>query len=198
MNSIIQNIKSRRSIRNFKNKVIPKHLLEEIIESARFAPSSHNSQPWNFIIIRNEKKINNLSNDIKKWYVSTLKITAPLLLIKDVRKSALEMKKRAQSGRDLFFYHAPCVIIIHAPDRRFFLQDCCCAAQNIMLAARSLDIGSCWIGFADIALNNSRKMKKALKIPFSNKVMATIILGFTEKFPAQALPRKEHNQTWIK
>ena len=107
------------------------------------------------------------------------------------------MRRRVESEKDLFFYHAPCVIIIHAPDKKFFPQDCAIAAQNIMLGARSLDIGSCWIGFSDIMLNRSRKLKTKLNIPNNHKIMATIALGYPMKFPEKALPRKDCDVNWI-
>jgi len=193
MNKVINNIKNRRSIRRYLDKKIEKNIINELIDSATYAPSSHNRQPWNFIVINNKKIIDELSADINKWYKRIVHIGTPLSFIKEVKKSVDEMRKRVESDSDLFFYHAPLIIILHAPKKQFFLQDCSCAAQNMMLAARSLDIGSCWIGFADIALNKSNKIKKKLKIPVSHQVMATIAFGYTEKFPSNALPRKQPN-----
>jgi len=198
MNSVINNIKNRRSIRKYKDKKIPKKLIKEIIEAGRYAPSSHNRQPWNFTIITNKKIIDKLSAEIRSWYNSLTKLGASLYFLKEVRKSVEEMRKRVKSEKDLFFYQAPAVIIIHAPKKRFFLQDCSCAAQNMMLAARSLGIGSCWIGFADIVFNNSRKIRKSIGIPASDKVMSTIALGYPKKFPEKALPRREVKIEWIK
>jgi len=197
MNSIINNIKNRRSIRKYKDKKIPKKLIKEIIESAKYAPSSHNRQPWNFTVITSRKTIDELSEDIKSWYKSIIKLSLPLSFINEVKKSVKEMSKRAKSEKDLFFYHAPAVIIIHAPNKKFFQQDCACAAQNMMLTARSLDIGSCWIGFADIVLNKSAKISKKIGIPMAHNVMATIALGYPEKFPENALPRKDCEIDWV-
>ncbi len=197
MNSTIQNIKSRRSIRVYKDKKVPKKLIKELIEAAKYAPSSHNRQPWNFTIITSKKRIDSLSLDINKWYDSIIKLSLPLHFIKEVKKSVQEMSRRVKSEKDLFFYHAPCIIIIHAPNKRFFAQDCACAAQNIMLAARSLGIGSCWIGFSDIVLNKSAKISKSIGIPMNHNVMATIALGYPEKFPSNALPRKDCKVEWV-
>jgi nitroreductase len=191
MNQVIENIKQRRSIRKYLSKKIPRKVVEELIECAKYAPSSHNRQPWNFTVISNVKSIDRLSARIRLWYDSVIKWGGPLYFIKEVRKSVEEMKKRVASEKDLFFYNAPCIIIIHSRNKRFYVNDCACAAQNIMLAARSLGIGSCWIGFADIALNASKNIRKSIAIPPSHKIMAVLVLGYPEKFPATSLPRKD-------
>jgi nitroreductase len=197
MNKTIFSLKNRRSIRKYTKKSVSKESINQMIKTAQYAPSSHNRQPWNFTIITKKKIIDGLSNDIKSWYDSLMTLSLPLSFIKEVKKSVNEMKKRVKTEKDLFFYNAPAIIIIHAPNKQFYLQDCSCAAQNIMVAARSLDIGSCWIGFADIVFNKGIKMKKKLGIPASHKVMATIALGYPLKFPENALPRKESKINWI-
>jgi nitroreductase len=197
LNSVIDNIKNRRSIRRYLAKKLPKKVIEELIGSAIYAPSSHNRQPWEFTIVTDNKVIDELSADINSWYSSIIKLSTPLYLIKEVKEFVKAMRARVKSEKDLFFYKAPCVIVIHAPKKRFYAQDCACVAQNLMLASRSLDIGSCWIGFADIVFNRSRKIKKKLGIPYSHGVMATVALGYTEKFPSKALPRKQVKKKWI-
>ncbi|MBU0629065.1 MAG: nitroreductase family protein [Nanoarchaeota archaeon] len=197
MNQVIDNIKQRRSIRRYTEKQVPRDIINECINSAIYAPSSHNRQPWDFTIITNKKLINELSDSIRAWYKSIAQLSLPLSFIKEVRKSAEEMMKRVKSEKDLFFYQAPCIVITHAPNKRFFAQDCSCAAQNLMLAARSLEVGSCWIGFADIVFNKNNNIKKKLNIPNSHSIMATIALGYPEKFPESALPRREPKKVWI-
>jgi nitroreductase len=197
LNNVINNIKNRRSIRRYLDKPISKEIVEQIIDCGIYAPSSHNSQPWNFTVLGSKKVIDELSDEISRWYSSLLKIGKPLSFIKKVKSAVNAMRKRVDSEKDLFFYHAPVVIIIHARSGEFSRQDCACAAQNMLLAARSLDIGSCWIGFCDIALNRSKKLRKKVNIPVSHKVIGTIAFGYTEKFPASALPRKKFSIDWI-
>lgn len=197
MNHVIENIKSRRSIRKYIPGKLSKEIIEKLIDTGIYAPSSHNSQPWNFTIITSKKVIDELLDSIRKWYNSVLKIGVPLSFIKKVRRAVEAMKKRVKTEKDLFFYNAPVIIIIHSRSGEFHKQDCSCAAQNMMLAARSLQIGSCWIGFADVVFNRSRKIRKKLRIPVSHRVMATIAFGYPEKFPEQALPRKEFGMDWI-
>jgi len=191
MNEVINNIKNRRSIRKYLDKKIPTQIIHELIDSATYAPSSHNKQPWEFVVIRNKKQIDTLSDDINKWFKTFVTIGTPLSFIREIKRSVAEMRKRVESEKDLFFYHAPLVIILHASKKQFIAQDLSCAAQNMMLAARSLDIGSCWIGFADIVFNRSNKLKKKLGIPLSHQVVATLAFGYPMKFPSKALPRKQ-------
>ena len=61
---IMELIKSRRSIRSFEDKEIPKELIEKIIEAGAWAPSAINMQPWKFIAITNKKVISDIANAI--------------------------------------------------------------------------------------------------------------------------------------
>ncbi|MDD5060252.1 MAG: nitroreductase family protein [Candidatus Omnitrophica bacterium] len=54
-------LKIRRSVREFKDQVIPKEKLKEIIDAARFAPTARNVQPWEFVVITNKERINQLA-----------------------------------------------------------------------------------------------------------------------------------------
>jgi len=191
MNKVIDNIKNRRSIRKYLDKKIPTNIIHELIDAATYAPSSNNKQPWEFVVIRNKKQIDELSDDINNWFKTFVTIGTPITFIREIKKSVAEMRKRVESEKDLFFYHAPLVIILHGKKSSFINHDLSCAAQNMMLTARSLGIGSCWIGFADIVLNKSTKLKKKLRIPLSHQVVATLAFGYPLKFPSKALPRKQ-------
>ncbi|MFH2028902.1 MAG: nitroreductase family protein [Nanoarchaeota archaeon] len=201
MNDVIDNIKARRSIRKYLDKRIPEDLIKEIVEAGRFAPSAHNSQPWRFVVIEDKDKIDELSNSVKDWFKKRMKFGKFFGIfnkkIKDEVKSA---EKRASSDKDLFFYDAPLVILVCAKDGKFIPQDCALAAENMMLAARSLGIGSCWIGFADLVVNQNRTFMDYLGVPNDCKIMAHLIFGYPEKFPAQAFPRKEEADVvkWLK
>lgn len=200
-NQIIKNIKNRRSIRSYKGKSVPRGIIKEIIEAGRYAPSSHNSQPWRFIVITNRKKIKELSESVKDYYRRLVRLGAILTAFsRKLRKLSDSAKKRIDTDKDLFFYNAPVVILICAKEGRFSVQDCSCAAQNMMLAARSLGLGSCWIGFADVALNKNRKRLNGLGVPNDMYVIATLTVGYPEKFPGKAFPRKKEADvlSWIK
>ena len=189
--NVILAIKNRRTIRKYIDKKVSKENIKKIIEAGTYAPSSHNSQPWNFVVIDNKKKIKELSEDMKLWYRRIIMLSNMLFFNKKIKKELEVAKKRAYADDDLFFYNAPVVVLVHAKVGRFTVNDCSCCAQNMLLAARSLGLGSCWIGLSDIAFNKSKRLCNRWKIPKENKVIATLIFGYPVKFPKKALPRKE-------
>lgn len=197
MNPVLDNIKNRRSIRKYNDKAVSQKVIRQLIEAGRYAPSSHNSQPWRFVVVSDKKKVQELSSDIKKWYKRLL-ILRPILSFTGLRKLIESVKKRVESDKDLLFYDAPLLVLICAKPSSFALVDSACAAQNMMLSARSLNIGSCWIGFADTAFKSKRLREKA-GVPDGLKVMASLVFGYPLKFP-DAYPRDKEAKVvkWVK
>ncbi len=190
MNKLIDNIKNRRSIRKYRDKAVSKAVIKQIIEAGKYAPSSHNSQPWRFIVITDRKLIRELAEMMKRFYKKILQLAPLLSFSKGIQKLKEGAKTRVNSDKDLFFYDAPVLILICAKPKGFALVDCACAAQNMMLMARSLDVGSCWIGFADRAFRSRKLMDKA-KVPTGHKVMASLVFGYPTSFPKSAYPREK-------
>lgn len=200
MNQIFDNINNRRSIRKYKDTAISEKIIKQIIEAGRHAPSSHNSQPWRFIVITDRKVIKELSDMMKRWYKRLLVFEHFVVFNKGLKNLFEVVKKRVSNDKDLFFYDAPLLILICAEPKGFAMVDCACAAQNMMLAARSLSIGSCWIGFADRAFS-SKKLRDKAGVPKGLKVMASIVFGYPfDGFPNSAMPRKDEANVinWIK
>jgi nitroreductase len=106
------------------------------------------------------------------------------------------LKKRLSDPQYNIFYNAPLLIFISGIKSPYTVYDCPMAAQNMMLAAYTLGIGSCWIGTA-VALANDPKFKKELGVPDDHDVHAAIIFGYPkggfpkapQKRPAQVLKR---------
>jgi nitroreductase len=199
MNPTLNTIKNRRSIRKYIDKKISEKTIKELVEAAKLAPSSHNAQPWNFTIINNKKGVKELSDNIKAWFSNKIKLGKLIAwAVPPVKKQIDAVSNRILTDKDLIFYEAPLVVLIHATKGKLTLRDCSCAAQNMMLAARSLEIGSCWIGYSDMALNSSNKIKESLNIPKENVVMASLVFGYPLKFPDNALPRKDNSVEFVK
>ncbi len=114
-------ILKRRSIRKFKvGAAIPQEHLEQILTAAMMAPSACNTRPWNFVVVKDRDKLNEIMT--VQPYTSMLK-TASLAIV-------ISAKPEVQSG-------------ISAG---YFPQDCGAATENILLQALELGYGSCWCG----------------------------------------------------
>ena len=150
---VIDVILNRRSIRKYEAKDIPQDILEKIMEAGRQSPSAANRQPYHFIVVTN--------SEIKKelpGLVSSFIKNAPVVIVGCANPKALLTGKWA-------------------------VVDTTIALENMVLAASSLGIGSCWIGAF-----NEQKVKDKLQIPESWKVVALLSLGYPAENPG---PRKK-------
>jgi nitroreductase len=164
-NEAIKNIYTRRSIRNYSGKNVSKNIIKELLNAAVMAPSAMNTQPWHFSIVSGQDKVMHFS----QLAVNEHKILGGLI----------------QHGINLtvksIFYNAPLLIIISGKKGYEWLKDDTnLAVQNMFLAAKSLGLGSCWIGFG-MALNNSKTARKELGIPKDFEISAVLIFGYPMK-----------------
>lgn len=176
-NELIQLIKQRRSIRRFQDKPVERELIEEIIQAGRYAPSDRNRQPWRFIIITNKEYIHDLSEKVKEELKKLLrkKINVPKELKE--RENKILLAAAAYAKEDHIFFDAPVLILVLTDDKLFSTESTACCTQNMMLAAYSLGIGSCWIGLANV-LNLNKKYLKDIGVPEGYHIAAAIVFGY--------------------
>jgi nitroreductase len=188
INPVIEALKSRRAIRSFEDKPVPEAAIQTMLEAATYAPSAINIQPWKFTIITNKEAMKQLSDTAKP---------ALIRMLPDVGDEGLVgLKKRLSDPNYNIFYNAPLLIFVSGVKSPYAVYDCSMAAQNMMLTAYTLGIGSCWIGTA-VGLANQPKVKADLGVPEDHEVHAAIIFGYPkggfpkapEKRPAQVLKR---------
>jgi len=159
MNEVLQNILTRRSVRNFKEEQIKDEELKLILEAGVYAPSGMNKQSWQFTVVQNREKIE--------------------LLAKVVREAL---------GRDVGynFYAPPTLIILsNEKDNTNGLADCSCALQNIFLMANSLGIGSCWINQLKTICDEKevREVLTSFSIPDNHIVWGMASIGYSANTP---------------
>lgn len=182
MEKIIDIIKNRRSIRKYKDKPLAKRQVEEIIDSGRLAPSARNTQNWKFIVVTDKQLIKQMS----EYVVSKV--------IDDPRYSFV--KERSGQVDDPILYSAPALIFIVAEEKdKWSTINCALAAQNMMLYAYSIGIGSCFIGMARF-INENSELKKRLKVPNGHIIQGTIALGYADEKP-EMKERIKNNEWWI-
>ena len=159
-------ILGRRSVRAYDDKAVPEDVIQQILKAGAMAPSAMDAQPCRFIIVTDSKKLKELSDHIK----SKLGAFGP------------RFAKRTKLKEDVVFYGAPLLVLIVAEKGTWTDIDCALAAQNMMLRAYDLGIGSCFIGFAK-ALKDNRDILRNLGIDDSQELYCSLIFGYPKKWP---------------
>lgn len=186
MNEVIENILNRRSVRVYSDEQIKSEDLDTILDAALHAPSGCNIQPWHFTVVQNKELLETLNTESKKEFVN----------------SDNEMfRQMAKNERFDIFYNAPTAIIISGEKSAVtFREDCAAATQNMLLAAESLGIGTCWIGLIIFLFQSLRAKEFAqkLQIPEGFEPLYAISLGY-KKIPNPKMPkRRENTVSYIK
>ena len=152
--SLLDLILSRRSIRRYENRDISEEVLQQILETGRQAPSAANRQPIHFVIVNDPDILKILCDTLFSRFVKY----APLAIV-------------------------GCADIKSLLTGKWAVVDATIALQNMVIAAWTFGIGSCWIGACD-----EEKVKELLKIPDKWKVVALVTLGYPAEQPK---PRKK-------
>jgi len=180
-NPVFEAIKSRRAIRSYEDKPVPESAIQAMLEAATYAPSAINVQPWKFTLITNRAEMKRLSDIAKPGLIRALP---------DVGDEGLvSLKKRLSDPNFNIFYNAPLLIFVSGVKSPYAVYDYSMAAQNMMLAAYTLGIGSCWIGTAVPAANNPN-VKSTLGIPEDHDVHAAVIFGYPKGGFPKAPPKR--------
>jgi nitroreductase len=165
---IVEAIYNRRSVRAYTGQPIERTIVEALIKAATHAPSSMNEQPWAFVIIQDSKRLASWSERIKAYVLKRLKPDSPLEKYRDMI-----------SNPDYHVFHraGTLIIICAKADAHNGKEDCSLAAQNLMLAAYGMGLGTCPIGFARPWLNQAR-IKRGLSIPDNYVPVFPVVVGY--------------------
>ena len=187
MNTVLETIQSRRSIRSYLPEQISGDELNAVLEAALWAPSGHNTQPWHFLVIQDKKKIDDMSSKS----------------INLMKKSPVDWIQKLASREGYHLFHnAPTVIVVSgrkSSDPLLFpLADCAAAIQNLLLAAESLNIGTCWIGLSKFLFDLPGEVE-SLSLPEGYHPVYSVALGYKkEQLRPTAPARKEGTVGWYK
>ncbi len=188
-----QLLKSRRSVRAFKDKPVPHEIITRLIEDARYAPTGHNLQEVEWLVIDNKKeldRIEELGIDWMHWVIKELP--------KMAAESNMEEKLvRQKMHHDAFLRGAPVLIITHAREGGMVSLlgaiDSANALSFLDLAANSLGLGTCWAGYVYIMANLFPPVREVLALPEGHTAYGCILLGYNKfkyyRIPVRKAPR---------
>jgi nitroreductase len=179
MNETLTSIMSRRSIRQYKPEQIADAELQEILDAALAAPTAMNQQKWHFSVVQD--------GDLLSGMVKTIK--------DNMINSGIEFLAQRAGDPDFNpFYGAPTIVVVAGDEKGRFIQlDCAMAAENIALAAESINIGSCVMTSPIFlfASDNGDEWKNKLGIPENYNYVCSVTLGYKEGEKPPMLPRNK-------
>ena len=167
MSEVINNMKTRRSIRKYKPDMIPEDVLNRIIEAGTYAATGMGKQSPIIIAVTN----------------------------KEIRDTFSKMNAEIMGVDSDPFYGAPVVLIVLADKARpTYVYDGSLVMGNLMLAAHAEGIGSCWIHRAKEEFESAegKAFLKSLGIEGDYEGIGHCVLGYTDGEEPKAMPRKEN------
>ena len=173
MDSIINIIKKRISVRAYTDQLLSDSTINSILEAARYAPSARNLQQLEYKVITNKTAMRNISSTINAV----------------IQKEMAAMPAGASATpqlpiRDDYYYNAPLLIIITGPRENSWIEtDAGIAAQNMMLYATSINLGSCFIGMTRFIQKDSQMLRE-LHITEDRKIVGAVICGYPKEQPS--------------
>ncbi len=164
--SFFETILARRSVRSYLPKKVDEKIISTLLESAVRAPTAMHREPWAFIIIQDRQLMLKLSDKAKSLYLA------------EKHQDGSEHFSQMFNSPDFnIFYDASTLILICGKKTHFAEADCWLAAENMMLSACAMGLGTCVIGCALPAFDDL-EIRKYLKIGDDHMVIAPIIVGY--------------------
>lgn len=165
--SVSDAIRERRAIRSYTGQAVDKATIHALLEAAVHAPTAVHEEPWAFAVIQDKATLGRLSDEAKKGMIEM----EHLLHVPGRHAVANFVPPKN------IFYDAGTLIVIYGkPMGPFVAADCWLAAENLMLAACSMGLGTCVIGLAVPTLNTA-KWKAEFGVPDEITAFAPIIVG---------------------
>lgn len=159
MNELYEMLLKRRTIRSFRSDVIPKEIMEKLIFVAKFAPTAIGLQDRHFTVVNNRA------------------------VMDDILAAAVKNGATFLPGHTPF-YNAPTVVVFSAPEKsKYGRENAACAIENLMLAACSFGLGTCYICSVLPGLCDAAVMRE-LKLPENYVPLGCVSVGYSaEKAP---------------
>ena len=197
--ALVQLMASRRSCRCFTDQPVDRAMLEDLIKIGITAPSGTNSQAWTFTILPTRKAVTSFAEHIASYFGrlnTTAEKTLLRMFLKLIGKGELDayyhgyyrkVKEALEewdggSGKDRLFHGSTAAILVGSkPGASCPAEDALLATQNILLAAHSMGLGSCLIGYAVAAMKKDPSIQQSIGIPSEEEIHAVIALGYPDE-----------------
>ena len=189
--SFLELVKNRRSIRRFKSNPVPDEYIDKIIEAARWAPSGYNSQPWEFVVIKDKKLKDDVFNIVARRREAS---GSGFAQTEDYRESWMRQKSHPWLDPEMEYQNAPVFILLygdtrtqsglpmvvrydHAMKQSIYTASLASAFLYMHLSATALGLASQWVSLV-ASPNNHLRLNGLLNIPAGIDVYDMMALGY--------------------
>jgi len=194
--SALDVIYSRRSVRAYTTERVPQSTVRALLDAAVQAPSALAGDAVSFVVVQNPRRLERLS-ELTKTRWTEMSHEDPTLHLAGSLVPEIDLAGGADPRFDVFYGATTLVVICARRPDPFALADCWLAAENLMLAACALGLGTCCIGSAVPALN-SPDTKAELGIPSEIEIVAPIIVGVPSEPAAEMSRRDPTIVSWLR
>ena len=205
-------LQSKRSVRRYRRQPVLREQITAVLEAMRWAPSGHNLQANRYLAITDRNVLRAITDHTIEGFRKfrtiirmrrMLKPFLPRNLYKVLDSPGLlegvnAMIHQRERGEDPILFDAPAVIVVYYPNMgALSLLDPTIAFTYGMLAAHSLGLGSCWIGFAIQSLYKDRAMRRLLGVPADMLIAGVMTLGVPLPVYYRVPPRNSLQVRWL-
>lgn len=197
--NLLNFIKFRRSVRNFKNNKVEKEKIEKIIEAGRFTQTATNSQDVTYTVVTDKLgELRDLAYEVlyKKGEYILNNLTPETEYLKryaNLWVHSYKMYKEDPIKNDRLFFNAPSVIIVTANNE----LNGALASSKMDLMVDALGLGTFYSGFLQIAIAGNKEILDFLNIKSDKKVVTCMVIGYPNVKYKRTVPRKDADVNWI-
>jgi nitroreductase/Pyruvate/2-oxoacid:ferredoxin oxidoreductase delta subunit len=210
---VFELLRARRSIREFQDKPVPNAVVQQVLAAARTAPSAHNYQKTQYVVVQRAETRRRLFDLLVGFYAGLARqVNNPLVraayrlqLSKTEVASVLRLRsdfdmiaEQVRQGEDPLLHRAPCIIVAHAErDLNFPESNAAIALHNATLMAQALGLGGFLIGYLVGACGRDRRFAKLLDLPSGHRVYGALALGYPKRAYTRWIERKALVTKWM-
>lgn len=186
--NVLEAIQLRRAVRAYTPEAVDEATIRRLLDAAVLAPNAMNEQAWLFSVVQNKETLKRWSDRAKSL----------LLDQASADPKTQHYNPMLIDPKFNIFYDAGTLIVIASKARGTYTDaDCWLSAENLMLAACEMGVGSCPIGFA-VTVLNTPQVKKELNLPEAAVAVAPIIIGRPSAVSARPPRSAPEVTTWIR
>ena len=212
--SVLELVRSRRSKRSFAEKPVEREKIEMILDAARFAPSGHNAQSTEFVIVEDQEKIHQIgqltAEGLRKMAVPFTSPIGKMMMNVMIGKRATEyvsslapefeiLASKYENGTDILLNN-PTVLVLFCADSiggTMAATNATLALQNAVLAAEAIGLGCFYTGFVVTISERNDSIAKFVGLPDTHKIYGALAIGYPKVKYKNWPERNPAKVTWL-